>query len=96
MFHNIFTLISVLILSLSVGLDSTSGENKFSPWDDPKVWHVLYADSVTCDSSVPALEDVTFTLEMFNPDSEGKPTNHCGCDETGLLIEYVVPNLSVR
>lgn len=70
-----------------------SGENKFSPWDEPKVWHVLYADSVTCDSSVPALEDVTFTMEMFNPDSEGKPTNHCGCDETGyLLVETKVYN----
>ena len=66
-----------------VGLDSISGQNKFFPWADPKVWHVLYADSVTCDSGVPALEDVTFTIEMLNPDSEGKPTNHCGCDETG-------------
>jgi len=74
----------------SFGLDSVSGENKFSPWDEPKVWHVLYADSVTCDSSVPALEDVTFTMEMFNPDSEGKPTNHCGCDETGLLSFYEI------
>lgn len=72
-----------LWLSLSVGLDSVSGENKFSPWDDPKIWHVLYADSVTCDPSVPALGDVTFTLEMLNPDSGGKPTNHCGCDESG-------------
>lgn len=44
---------------------------------------MLYADSVTCDSSVPALEDITFTLEMYNPNSEGKPTIHCGCDETG-------------
>lgn len=44
---------------------------------------MLYADSVTCDSTVPALEDIAFTLEMFNPDSEGKPTNHRGCDETG-------------
>lgn len=69
--------------SLSVGLVSVSGENKFSPWDDPKVWHVLYADSVTCDPSVPALDDVAFTLEMLNPDSGGKPTSHCGCDETG-------------
>ena len=72
---------------LSVGLDSLSGEKKFAPWDDPKVWHVLYANSVTCDSSVPALEDVTFTLEMLNPDSGGKPTIHCGCDETGSLFK---------
>ena len=63
-----------------------SGEKKFSPWDDPKVWHVLYADSVSCDPGVPALDDVTFTLEMLNPDSEGKPTSHCGCDETGNLF----------
>lgn len=74
----------------SFGLDSTSGENKFSPWTDPKLWHLLYADSVTCDSSVPALEDITFTLEVYNPDSEGKPTSHCGCDETGLLPFYEV------
>ena len=38
---------------------------------------------MTCDPSVPALDDVAFTLEMLNPDSGGKPTNHCGCDETG-------------
>lgn len=74
----------------SFGLDSVSGEKKFSPWDDPKVWHVLYADSVSCDPGVPALDDVTFTLEMLNPDSEGKPTSHCGCDETGLLSFYEV------
>lgn len=74
----------------SFGLDSISGQNKFFPWADPKVWHVLYADSVTCDSGVPALEDVTFTIEMLNPDSEGKPTNHCGCDETGLLSFYEI------
>lgn len=74
----------------SFGLDSLSGEKKFAPWDDPKVWYVLYADSVTCDSSVPALEDVTFTMEMLNPDSGGKPTIHCGCDETGLVSFYEV------
>lgn len=74
----------------SFALDSVGGENKFSPWNDPKVWHVLYADSVTCDSTVPALEDIAFTLEMFNPDSEGKPTNHRGCDETGLLSFYEI------
>ena len=71
---------------LSVALETTSGENKFSPWDDPKVWYVLYADSVTCDPSVPALDDIAFTLEMLNPDSGGKPTNHCGCDETGQRL----------
>lgn len=74
----------------SFALETTSGENKFSPWDDPKVWYVLYADSVTCDPSVPALDDIAFTLEMLNPDSGGKPTNHCGCDETGLLSFYEV------
>ena len=73
-------------LCFSVGLSAISGENKFAPWDDPKVWHVLYADPVTCDSSVPALEDVTFTLQMLNPDSGGKPVIHCGCDETGSFL----------
>lgn len=74
----------------SFGLSTISGENKFAPWDDPKVWHVLYADPVTCDSSVPALEDVTFTLQMLNPDSGGKPIIHCGCDETGLVSFYEI------
>ncbi|PFX32485.1 Integral membrane protein GPR180 [Stylophora pistillata] len=73
-----------------VALETASGENKFSAWDEPKVWHVLFADSVTCDPSVPALDDVAFTLEMLNPDSGGKPTNHCGCDETGILSFYEV------
>ncbi|XP_073255851.1 integral membrane protein GPR180-like isoform X2 [Porites lutea] len=74
----------------SFGLSAISGENKFAPWDDPKVWHVLYADPVTCDSSVPALDDVTFTLQMLNPDSGGKPIIHCGCDETGLVSFYEI------
>ncbi|XP_022779146.1 integral membrane protein GPR180-like isoform X1 [Stylophora pistillata] len=74
----------------SFALETASGENKFSAWDEPKVWHVLFADSVTCDPSVPALDDVAFTLEMLNPDSGGKPTNHCGCDETGILSFYEV------
>ena len=77
-------------LCFSVGLSAISGENKFAPWDDPKVWHVLYADPVTCDSSVPALEDVTFTLQMLNPDSGGKPVIHCGCDETGSFLLSVI------
>lgn len=77
-------------LCFSVGLSAISGENKFAPWDDPKVWHVLYADPVTCDSSVPALEDVTFTLQMLNPDSGGKPIIHCGCDETGSFLLIVI------
>ena len=77
-------------LCFLVGLSAISGENKFAPWDDPKVWHVLYADPVTCDSSVPALEDVTFTLQMLNPDSGGKPIIHCGCDETGPFLLSVI------
>ena len=64
-------------------LTNTTGEEKFAPFTEPFLWHIVFADSVSCDPAVSALEDVSFTLELYNPDSHGKYTNHFSYAENG-------------
>ena len=64
-------------------LSNLTSHEKFTPLDGPVHWHITFADSVSCDSSVPALEDISFTLELYNPDSHGKDTNHFSYTDNG-------------
>ncbi|KAK3699403.1 hypothetical protein QZH41_018567, partial [Actinostola sp. cb2023] len=69
-------------------LTGTSGDVQFEQWGNPYMWHITFADDVSCDPSQTVHNDKQFTLELYNPDSKGKPSNHFSYDEIGLLSFY--------
>lgn len=64
-------------------LSGQSGDIAFEQWGHPYIWHIVYADNVSCDPSQSVYNDKQITLELYNPDSKGKPTNHFSYDENG-------------
>ena len=77
-------------------LDTLTGEQKFSQWVDPYMWHLVYADDVTCDSSAALRGDTLFSLELYNTDSQGEPRNHFGYDERGKLTRLMQRHFIIR
>ena len=73
----------MFFVSNLVLLTNASGQHTFVPWEMIDYWHVVYADSTTCDNSVAPLDDISYTIQLLNKDSEGNPSQHFGYDETG-------------
>lgn len=70
-------------------LNSKQGNFTVSHYKSPRLWNLVYADSLTCDPERPILpgDSMNFlqlNLKLLNPDSLGNPTEHFGDDETGI------------
>uniref|UniRef100_A0A2C9M752 Uncharacterized protein n=1 Tax=Biomphalaria glabrata TaxID=6526 RepID=A0A2C9M752_BIOGL len=76
-----------------IKINSTTGLQTISHYDYPRIWHIVFADFFTCEPGrpKPPKEEPSFiqyTLQIFNPDSLGNPTEHFSDQETGLLKFY--------
>ena len=77
----------MIIIIILDQLGAQKNEERFNQWIDPYIWHLLYADNVTCDSSGALHQDVAFVLELYNADSQGQPRNHFSYDEKGQFSQ---------
>ncbi|XP_067668559.1 integral membrane protein GPR180-like [Haliotis asinina] len=80
-------------------LNTTSGNFTVSHSIRPRIWHIIYADSYTCQPGrpTPLVEQpnfIQFEIQLLNPDSLGNPTEHFGDEETGLLRFYQLLTLA--
>ncbi|XP_005092610.1 integral membrane protein GPR180 [Aplysia californica] len=76
-----------------ISINETSGSRPVSHYVYPRIWHIVYSDVYTCDTNRPVSpvekpNFIHYTLQLFNPDSIGNPTEHFGDQETGLLKFY--------
>lgn len=72
----------------SFQLTNASGDHTFVPWNMIDYWHVIYADLTTCDNTVTPVDDISYTIQFFNKDHQGKPSHHFSYEEMGLLSFY--------
>lgn len=77
----------------SFELSNMTGEHRFVPWEMIDHWHVVYADSSTCDNSASLFADITYTIQLMNKDKQGNPVEHFSYEEAGLLAFYKVITL---
>ncbi|XP_028400119.1 integral membrane protein GPR180-like [Dendronephthya gigantea] len=74
----------------SFAMSNISGEHRFVPWEMIDYWHVLYADSSTCDNSVAFFDDINYTIQLMNKNKQGNSVDHFSYDHAGLLSFYKV------
>ncbi|KAL5004425.1 hypothetical protein ScPMuIL_017881 [Solemya velum] len=64
----------------------------------PRIWDIVYADSLTCDDDAFRVADlhnfIAYNLTLFNPDALGNPIEHFSDEETGLLRFYQLLTLT--
>ncbi|XP_064826618.1 integral membrane protein GPR180-like isoform X1 [Oncorhynchus masou masou] len=75
---------------LSIRLSEEEHNQSIPHLHSPTAWMALYADRYTCGEGgiIPAHEDLTFTILLFNPDSAGNPLEHFSAEEAGLHSFY--------
>ncbi|XP_059169673.1 integral membrane protein GPR180-like [Physella acuta] len=81
-----------------MSINQTVGTRLISQFVNPRIWHIVYADIYTCEPNRPnqPLETpnvIQYTIQLFNPDSLGNPTEHFSDQETGLLKFYQLLSL---
>jgi hypothetical protein len=74
-----------------------TGEHRFVPWEMIDHWHVVYADSSTCDNSASLFADITYTIQLMNKDKQGNPVEHFSYEEAGKwkwnVLWYTMNNI---
>ena len=69
-------------------LSNVTGEHRFVPWKMIDYWHVVYADSSTCDTSAGLFGDISYTVQLMNKNKQGNPVDHFSYEKAGLLSFY--------
>ena len=77
------------LLHISDYLNHTQGEEKVTHFSRPRTWHIVLADSYTCDKDRPLAtlgeqkNFIQYTFTMLNPDSYNNATDHFSDEESG-------------
>jgi hypothetical protein len=66
-----------------VDLSNKTGEHRFVPWTMIDYWHVIYADSSTCDNSASLFDDIGYTIQLLNKNRQGDPVDHFSYEKAG-------------
>ena len=66
-----------------VELSNMTGEHRFVPWKMIDYWHVIYADSSTCDNSAALFDDISYTIQLLNKNKQGNPVDHFSYEKAG-------------
>ncbi|ELU05502.1 hypothetical protein CAPTEDRAFT_229043 [Capitella teleta] len=71
---------------LIYNLTDSEGNFTVSPFTKPRRWHIIMADRLTCGSEETESQSIiSYEIQTLNPDSLHNPTDHCSCEELGLL-----------
>ncbi|XP_049634663.1 integral membrane protein GPR180 [Suncus etruscus] len=71
---------------ITMTLNQTEHNLTVSQIPHPQMWHVFYADRLTCQANNgnALMEDIPFEMMLLNPDAEGNPYDHFSAGESGL------------
>ena len=70
-------------------ITSNTGNRTVANFKSPRIWHVVFADTFTCDSADITEQDpeklnfLHYNMELLNPDALGNPREHFSDEETG-------------
>ena len=78
-----------MTLNIADDITSNTGNRSVANFKSPRIWHVVFADTFTCDNrditelNMDSLNFLHYNMELLNPDALGNPREHFSDEETG-------------